>query len=105
MRNSPAGPALRALRVPDLRSWRRKGRHLLLLCALRRTIWCSPTSRQGIAMRSFDRREVSYAQARAELTRTMAEVSELPDQDRGEHLERLVRGLQDKYPDLDDQMT
>ncbi|MEX2283608.1 MAG: hypothetical protein WEE89_14080 [Gemmatimonadota bacterium] len=56
-------------------------------------------------MRSFDRREVSYAQARAELTRTMAESSELPDQDRDERLARVVRGLQDKYPDLDDQMT
>lgn len=56
-------------------------------------------------MRSFDRREVSYAQARAELTRTMADASELPDEDRGERLERLVRGLQHKYPDLDDQMT
>ncbi len=60
----------------------------------------------GLTMPSIDRRDVSYVQARAELARSIAEesVSELSEPDRGVRLARLVRVLQDKYPDLDDQM-
>jgi hypothetical protein len=58
-------------------------------------------------MPRFDRREVSYTQARAELERTIADgsMSDLPEHDRDERIAKIVRGLQQKYPDLDDQLS
>jgi hypothetical protein len=58
-------------------------------------------------MPSFDRREVSYTQARNELMRTIQDefISDLPEHDRGERVRELVHDLADRYPDLDEQMT
>ena len=55
-------------------------------------------------MRSFDRREVTYAQARAELSQTLADDCEEAG-DRDERIAEAVRTLKDKYPDLDEQMS
>ena len=55
-------------------------------------------------MRSFDRRDVTYAQAREELSRTLSDDCEVTG-DRDERIAELVRTLKDKYPDLDEQMT
>jgi hypothetical protein len=55
-------------------------------------------------MRSFDRRDVTYAQAREELSRTLADEREVTG-DRDERIAELVRTLKTKYPDLDEQMT
>ena len=58
-------------------------------------------------MPGVDRREVSYTQARNELIRTLQDefVAELAEPDRGRIVAELVRGLQGRYPDLDDQLT
>ena len=58
-------------------------------------------------MAGFNRRDVSYTQARNELMRTIHDefTSDLPEHDRGERVAELVRDLADRYPDLDDQMT
>ena len=56
-------------------------------------------------MRSFDRRDVTYAQAREELSRTLADDCDEVAGDRDERIAELVRTLKDKYPDLDEQMT
>ena len=56
-------------------------------------------------MRSFDRREVTYAQARAELSQTLADDCEEASGDLDERIAEAVRTLKDKYPDLDDQMS
>lgn len=58
-------------------------------------------------MPGFNRREVSYTQARNELIRTLHDefTADLPEHDRGERVAELVRELADRYPDLDDQMT
>ena len=55
-------------------------------------------------MARFNRREVSFAQARAELNRTLADQFDegLPEPYRGERLARIARELQSKYPDLDE---
>ena len=56
-------------------------------------------------MRSFDRRDVTYAQAREELSRTLADEGDEVAGDRDERIAELVRTLKNKYPDLDEQMT
>ena len=56
-------------------------------------------------MRSFDRRDVTYAQAREELSRTLADDCDEASGDRDERIADLVRTLKTKYPDLDEQMT
>jgi len=55
----------------------------------------------------FDKREVSYTQARNDLMRTIRDefITDLPEHDRGERVAELVRDLSDQYPDLDDQMS
>jgi hypothetical protein len=55
-------------------------------------------------MRSFERRDVAYTQAREELSRTLADDCEVTG-DRDERIAELVRSLKTKYPDLDEQMT
>ena len=58
-------------------------------------------------MPNFDRREVSYTQARNELIRTIQDefISDLPETDRGDRVREIVYELADRYPDLDEQMT
>lgn len=58
-------------------------------------------------MPRFDRREVSYTQARNELIRTIHDefISDLPEHDKGERVREIVYELADRYPDLDEQMT
>src|SRR5687768_15974221 len=62
-------------------------------------------AREGIM--GFDKREVSYTQARNDLMRTIRDefITDLPEHDRGERVAELVRELSDQYPDLDDQMS
>jgi hypothetical protein len=56
-------------------------------------------------MRSFDRRDVTFAQAREELSRTLADDCDDVTGNRDERIAEAVRTLRDKYPDLDEQMT
>lgn len=58
-------------------------------------------------MGAFDRREVTYTQARNELFRRMDSefASELDEQDRSQRVSEIVRDLQARFPDLDDPMT
>ena len=57
-------------------------------------------------MPGFNRRDISYVQARSELLRAIDDefISDLPDHDRGERVAEIVRDLKDRYPDLDDQL-
>lgn len=58
-------------------------------------------------MPGFDKREVSYTQARNELMRVIQDefIGDLPEHDKGERIRELVDDLAGRYPDLDDQMT
>lgn len=57
-------------------------------------------------MPGFDKRETTYTQARSELLHEMLRggVFEPFEHDRGEHVSAIVRQLQARYPELDDQM-
>jgi len=58
-------------------------------------------------MPGFDNREIAYTQARSELLHEMlrAGVFDMDEHDRGEHVARIVRELEHRYPELDSQMV
>jgi hypothetical protein len=58
-------------------------------------------------MSGTDKREAAYTQARTDLMQQLKDsgVSYLDQNDRGEHVARLVRHLSERYPELDDQMS
>lgn len=58
-------------------------------------------------MPGTDKREAAYVQAHIELMSEMlrAGVFDMDEHLRGENVARIVRGLSEKYPDLDDQMV
>jgi len=54
-----------------------------------------------------DRREAAYALARSDLLHEMLRggLFDMDEHDRGEHVAAIVRDLQARYPDLDEQMV
>jgi hypothetical protein len=58
-------------------------------------------------MPGFDKRDVAYTEARDALMRELKRegVSYLDEHERGEEVARIVRALERKYPELDEQMT
>ncbi len=58
-------------------------------------------------MPGFDKREAAYAVARSELFHEMLRggLFDMDEHDRGENVARIVRELERKHPELDEQMT
>ncbi len=58
-------------------------------------------------MAGFDRRETAYAQARGELMSELlrAGAFDMDEHRRGETVSRIVRELEHRHPELDEQMT
>jgi hypothetical protein len=58
-------------------------------------------------MSGFDKRDAAYAEARTELMHELLRTGafDMDEHERGENVARIARGLQEKYPDLDDQMV
>ena len=57
-------------------------------------------------MPGFDRREAAYAEARGELMAELlrAGAFDMDEHERGETVSRIVRELEHRYPELDEQM-
>ncbi len=58
-------------------------------------------------MPGTDRREAAYSEARSELLHEMLRggIFDMDEHERGENVSRIVRQLQEKHPELDEQMT
>ncbi len=58
-------------------------------------------------MPGFDKRESAYASARSELLEEMLRggIFDMDEHDRGENVSRIVRELERRHPELDDQMA
>jgi hypothetical protein len=58
-------------------------------------------------MPGFDKRETAYAAARTELMTEMLRggVFDMDEHERGENVSRIVRDLEARHPELDEQMT
>lgn len=58
-------------------------------------------------MPGFDKRAAAYAQARSDLLHEMLKggLFDLDEHQRGERVAAIVRDLQHRYPDLDDQLV
>jgi hypothetical protein len=58
-------------------------------------------------MPGFDKRDVAYTGARDELMRELKRegVSYLDEHERGQEVVRIVRALEQKYPEMDEQMA
>jgi|GEM_PF-529462 len=58
-------------------------------------------------MPGFDKRDAAYTQARSDLLHEMLRggLFDMDEHERGENVAQIVRGLKEKYPELDDQMT
>ncbi len=58
-------------------------------------------------MPGFDKREAAYVTARTELLQEMLSggIFDMNEHDRGEHVSRIVRDLERRHPELDEQMT
>ena len=58
-------------------------------------------------MPGFDKRDVAYTEARDELMRELKRegVSYLDEHERGQEVVRIVRALEQKYPEMDEQMA
>ena len=58
-------------------------------------------------MPGFDKRETAYAVARSELFNEMLRggLFDMDEHARGENVSRIVRDLEQKHPELDQQMT
>ena len=58
-------------------------------------------------MPGFNKRETAYASARSELLQEMLRggLFDMSEHERGEHVSRIVRDLEHKHPELDEQMV
>lgn len=58
-------------------------------------------------MPGFDKRDAAYAQARSDLLHEMLRggLFDMDEHERGENVAQIVRSLQERYPELDEQMT
>lgn len=58
-------------------------------------------------MSGTDKREAAYSQARTDLLHELlrAGAFDMDEHERGEHVARIVRGLAEEYPELDQQMA
>ncbi len=58
-------------------------------------------------MSGFDKRETAYASARSELFQEMLRggLFDMSERERGENVSRIVRDLEHRHPELDQQMV